>query len=201
MKKQDFPIVLRIEHLSQCYEGKWVLWDLDLQVISGQCLALVGPSGAGKSTVLRMVLGVEKPTEGKVVVCGEDGEEHVVSRPSSDRGIILQRYSLFPDKTALQNVALGLMFLESELPYRAMRFLPLKKGSRGIVSWSNLRKIHLREAAALLERMGLKEHMHKYPHQLSGGGLQALQTIEPEVSRSRIERSVRKPPSTQGVLI
>ncbi len=60
-------------------------------------VALVGPSGCGKTTFLRMLLGQEKPTRGKILVGGEP----LKAEPDSDRGVVFQRYSVFPHLTVL----------------------------------------------------------------------------------------------------
>ena len=75
-----------------------------LDVASGSFVTMVGASGCGKTTFLRMLLGVERPTPGRITVDGEP----LRAEPDRDRGIVFQRYSVFPHLTVLGNVALGL---------------------------------------------------------------------------------------------
>ena len=81
---------------------KVVLNDITLRVRDGEFVTVVGPSGCGKSTALRMILGSQAPTLGTVCV---DGEK--VTCVGRDRGIVFQKYSLFPHCTVLENIALG----------------------------------------------------------------------------------------------
>jgi NitT/TauT family transport system ATP-binding protein len=82
---------------------KLVLEDITFELVSGQFMALVGSSGSGKSTVMRLIAGLERPSAGTIHL---DGEQ--VRRPGSDRGMVFQKYSLYPWLTAAQNVAFGL---------------------------------------------------------------------------------------------
>lgn len=118
----------------------------------GEFIAMVGPSGCGKSTVLNLIHGfpdVGPPTAGKVLVRGCPP-----SGPGRDRGMIFQRYSSFPNRTVLKNVTFGLEINQREL-----------KLSRSAIE--DL-------AANWLEKVGLKGHERKYPHQLSGGQQQRV---------------------------
>ena len=157
-------IVLDCQDLSHAYGSNPVLHDVNLKIVRGEIVALVGPSGCGKSTLLTSILGTLRPTEGRVVVYsrhkGEDEpHEHVVERPGRDRGIVYQRYSLFPNLTALENVAIGLMFDQTSLAFRLFQF----------PKWRKLRKQHREEARELLTKVGLGDALDQYPHQLSGG--------------------------------
>jgi NitT/TauT family transport system ATP-binding protein len=137
------------------------LYDVNLKVVRGEIVGLVGPSGCGKSTLLNAVVGTHMPQQGEIVMYhGPDGKTAArVEGPGRDRGIVYQHYSLFPFLTAQQNVAVGLMFDQTNLPFRFFRFL----------RWRELRRQHLDAAAELLARLGLTDAMHRYPHQLSGG--------------------------------
>jgi NitT/TauT family transport system ATP-binding protein len=111
-----------------------------IRVDPGEFVSIIGPSGCGKSTLLNAVAGFLKPTRGSVTV---DGEE--VDRPSADRGMVFQQYSLFPWKTVRENVEFGLKM----------------KGMHR----------HRREGAArtLLGLAGLLAFENQYPDRLSGG--------------------------------
>ncbi len=115
----------------------------------GEFIALLGPSGCGKSTILNLIAGFLKPTSGEVLV-----NDKVVEGPGSDRGMIFQKYSLFPHLTVLKNVLFGLE-IDRSAPGR---------------SEQESRKL----AMAMLERVGLTGHELKYPHQLSGGQQQRV---------------------------
>ena len=99
-------IVLDCQSVHHAYGDNHVLHDVNLKIVRGQIVALVGPSGCGKSTMLTSILGTLRPTKGQVLVySGQAGEERtnasIVKRPGRDRGIVYQRYSLFPNLTAL----------------------------------------------------------------------------------------------------
>jgi len=159
-------------------ESKKVLHDINFSLIRGEVVSLVGPSGCGKSTLLRAIVGTHLPRKGKVFVYS-----HVhtpprieVTKPGRDRGIVYQRYSLFPFLTARENVALGLMLDQTSIPFRI--FQPFK--------WRKFRKQHLQKATALLEKLGLGQSVKLYPHELSGGMCQRVAIaqaliMEPEI--------------------
>src|SRR5262249_40160988 len=79
-----------------------VLNDIDVYVPKHDFLSVVGPSGCGKSTLLRLVLGSESPWEGSVKADGD-----TITHPDRRRGIVFQKYSLFPHLTVLENVLFG----------------------------------------------------------------------------------------------
>ena len=112
----------------------------------GELCALVGPSGCGKSTLLRQLLGEEFPDAGTITLEGRD-----VGYPDTRRGIVFQRYSLYPHLSVLGNVTLGPR---------------LHHGLRE--RWRRRREFE-QQAMQLLERMRLAEHAYKHPHELSGG--------------------------------
>src|SRR6516162_1688006 len=79
-----------------------VLESIDLSIEEGEFVCVLGQTGCGKSTLLRLILGSEKPTRGHVLV---DGCIH--EQPDRTRGYVPQKYSLFPDKTVLDNITFG----------------------------------------------------------------------------------------------
>jgi len=139
-------ILLFIDGVYKTYAEKVILDNIDLAVTDGELCTVVGPSGCGKSTLLRLILGQERPTKGDILIHGEP-----VLEPSSDRGIVYQKYSLFPHLSVLENVTLG------------------KKLSAGFFERFRRRSEFREEAMYFLEKMGLSEHGHKYPQELSGG--------------------------------
>ncbi len=141
----DFKI--HIEDVDKAYGDNLVLDNIDLSVSQGEFCSLVGPSGCGKSTLLRLILGSESPTRGTVRIEGQ-----LAGHPDSSRGIVFQRYSLFPHLTVLENVLLGFRLKHQKwwLPWRS-------------------NKAHMDEAQHYLDIVRLGDAMHNYPHELSGG--------------------------------
>ena len=85
------------------YGDQIVLERINLEIAAGTFLSVVGPSGAGKSTFLRLILGQERPARGTILLDGTP----LPPEPGPDRGVVFQRYSVFPHLTVLQNVMLG----------------------------------------------------------------------------------------------
>jgi NitT/TauT family transport system ATP-binding protein len=147
-------IVLECRDLGHCFGAKKVLQKINVRISRGQIVALVGASGSGKSTLLRAILGTHPPRAGEVLM---DGEAY--RSPSRDRGIVYQRYSLFPFLTAEKNVAFGPRLDQTSIPFRWFQFW----------KWREIQKQHLEEAAKLLDRVGLSSAKGQYPEELSGG--------------------------------
>lgn len=113
---------------------------INLEVKSGEFLALVGPSGCGKSTLLDILAGLAHQTAGDVFI---DGKK--VTGPALDRGIVLQGYALFPWRTVRQNVEFGLEIKK------------VPKGERKDIS------------SHFIKLVGLEGFEDRFPHELSGG--------------------------------
>src|SRR5512143_1841751 len=94
--------ILHIQDLCKSYGNKVVLDNVDLSVARHEFCTVVGPSGCGKSTLLRLILGQERPTGGGLFIDGCPAEA-----ANRERGIVYQKYSLFPNLTVLENVVLG----------------------------------------------------------------------------------------------
>lgn len=148
-----------------------VLNDIDLRVKPGEFITLVGPSGCGKSTLLRLILGSQKPTQGSVLLNGDP-----IEAPDRDRGIVFQKYSLFPHLTVLENVMFGLDAEAFHLGERLLRYFHYRKAREG----------YRKEARRYLERVGLAADGDKYPHQLSGGMRQRVAIIQSMIMRPMI---------------
>jgi putrescine transport system ATP-binding protein len=101
-----FTPLLEIRNLTKTFDGQNAVEDVSLTIYKGEIFALLGPSGCGKSTLLRMLAGFEQPTEGQIVLDGQD-MSHV---PPYQRPInmMFQSYALFPHMTVEQNIAFGL---------------------------------------------------------------------------------------------
>jgi len=149
------------------YGEKIVLEKVDLAIAAGEFVSIVGPSGAGKSTFLRLMTGQEAPTRGQVLLDGAD----LPSEPGPDRGVVFQRYSVFPHMSALENVIFGVECQGSPLLGRLF-------GRR--------RAAALDEARALLRRVGLEHATDVYPAQMSGGMQQRLAIAQALIRRPKI---------------
>lgn len=160
---------IRIHDVSVCYSSP-VLSGIDLQIEEGEFVCVLGQTGCGKSTLLRLILGSEKPAGGRVLI---DGIEH--HQPDRTRGYVPQKYSLFPDKTVLDNITFGPEVSEFNLFSRCTpRFYRRRKEFRG-------------EAMEYLRRIGLRaEDAEKYPDQLSGGMQQRVAIAQALMTRPRI---------------
>lgn len=170
-------IVLSCRGVHQSFGANHVLHDLDLEIDRGTIVSLVGPSGCGKSTLLRAIVGTHPTQRGEYrASTGDSGELRPVDGPGRDRGIVYQRYSLFPHLTARENVALGPTLDRTSLPFRTLR--PFY--------WRNLKKKYLAEADAMLERVGLAHALHLYPSEMSGGMCQRVAIAQAIVMKPEI---------------
>ena len=98
--------ILRCENLTKKFKSRTVLEEISFSVNRGEFLSLLGPSGCGKTTILRMLIGIEKPSAGRILKDGTD----ITNTPPKDRniGIVFQSYALFPTMTVRDNIAFGL---------------------------------------------------------------------------------------------
>ncbi|MEO0796094.1 MAG: ABC transporter ATP-binding protein [Verrucomicrobiota bacterium] len=168
---------IRIKNVSKQFGSHRVLDQIDTTIEPGEIVAFVGPSGCGKSTLLNCIVGTLEPTSGSIEVWNKDTDQMMsVNGPGRDRGIVYQRYSLFPHLTALQNVAFGLMLDETEPHFRWLN--PF--------AWRKLRKAHLEKSEEILTRVGLAKAMHNYPTELSGGMCQRVAIAQALVMRPQI---------------
>jgi len=155
--------LLHIEDMYKWYGDKLVLENIDLGVREGTFCSVVGPSGSGKSTLFRIVLGQERATRGTVEFDGR-----TISEPGLERGIVYQRYSLYPHLSVLDNVALA----------RSLRVSLLERWRR--------RNEFEQQAMEILERVKLAEHARKYPQELSGGMQQRVAIAQALLARPRV---------------
>ena len=132
------------EHVVKAYGKNVIVNDLNMEIREGERLILLGPSGCGKSTMLRLLAGLDQPTEGAVYL---DGEK--ITRPNYDRGLVFQDPNLFPWLNIYDNISSGL---------RARHIFKQKRDS-------------VRE---FMDRGGLTGLEKSYPHQLSGGQQQRV---------------------------
>ena len=163
MTNNTLPKRLHIEDLYKSYDQRLVLENIDLSVREGELCSLVGPSGCGKSTLFRIILGQETASSGSVLIDGAP-----VGPPAQDRGIVYQKYSLFPHLTVLENVMLG------------------KNLNAGFFERKRRRAEFRDEAMTYLERVRLGSHGDKYPHELSGGMQQRVAIAQALIMKPRV---------------
>ncbi|TBU99799.1 ABC transporter ATP-binding protein [Stutzerimonas kirkiae] len=158
---------IRVSNIWQQYGDQVVLEGLSLDIAEGEFCTLVGASGCGKSTFLRLLLGQERPSKGRILLSGTP----LADEPDASRGVVFQRYSVFPHLSVLDNVAIGL-----ELPRAPLLGRLLGKAKREARE----------QAAAMLARVGLGHALDKYPSQLSGGMQQRLAIAQALIMKPRI---------------
>lgn len=151
-----------LEGVSRRYGEKFALRKLDLDVAPGEVVCLLGPSGCGKSTMLRVIAGLERPTEGRILINDREVAGGSTFVPPEKRGVglMFQDFALFPHLTIIDNVAFGL------------KALP-KADAR-------------REARAMLARVNLEAYADVYPHTLSGGQQQRVALARAIVPRPSV---------------
>lgn len=164
-------IVLECKDVCHWFGEKRVLNNVNLKIGRGQIVALVGPSGSGKSTLLRAILGTHPPKSGAVLMDGVP-----FRKPHRDRGIVYQRYSLFPFLTAEENVAFGPTLDQTSIPFRLFQF----------PKWNARRKELLAEAGELLDRVGLSSAKKQYPSELSGGMCQRVAIAQALIMKPKL---------------
>lgn len=167
------PVVVEFKNVSKVYNSGTkrefkAIENINFKVEDkeniGEFISIVGPSGCGKSTLINLLAGfrgIYPPTTGEIFV-----REKPITGPGIDRGMIFQKYNNFPHMTILENACLG-MNLNKKI---------FNKDKKEIVE----------RAVNKLERVGLQDHLHKFPHQLSGGQQQRLAIARTLVTKPRI---------------
>ena len=149
-------MMLDIRNVKKSFDGHTVLDGIDLDVNKGDVTAILGPSGSGKTTFLRCLNFLERADSGTLVFDGEQFDLHAakkaeIARVRKKTAFVFQNYNLFLNKTALQNVTLGL------------------------TSGAGMKKDEANERAVrALEKVGMAEKLKSYPSQLSGGQQQRV---------------------------
>lgn len=154
MKQNGKQALIKLHDVVKRYEtgagSVTVLKHITMDVFEGEFVSVVGPSGSGKSTLLNMITGIDRPTEGEVIIDGEAVHELRENRLARWRGrhvgVVFQFYQLLPALTILENVILPMDFCGV---YR--------------------RRERKQRAVYLLEQVGIADHIHKLPNALSGG--------------------------------
>lgn len=162
--------VIKVSNLSKrFYDGDLnvvVLNDVGLTIKASECIAIVGASGSGKSTLLQLLGGLDKPTQGEVVLCGNklnDVDDTVRGKLRNQYlGFIYQFHHLLPEFTALENVAMPLMVRNNSV--------------------SEIQQ----QANDILKRVGLENRTQHKPSELSGGERQRVAIARALVTKPKI---------------
>jgi putative ABC transport system ATP-binding protein len=148
------PHIINLKNVSKSYVNgqisQPVLFDISLSISAGEFVAIVGPSGNGKSTLLNLLTGIDRPTQGQVDICGSPlhklKEEQLSVWRGTNVGIVFQFFQLLPSLSLLQNIILPMDFLANK-PKRQ----------------------RLERAKYLLDLVGLADQAQQLPSQVSGG--------------------------------
>ncbi len=154
--------MIAFHNVTKTYGGQPALEDINFKIAPGEFVSVVGKSGAGKSTIIKLLIGEEKPTKGKVVV-----GSHEVNRLKADElpqlrrnvGIVFQDFRLLPTKTAYENIAFALE-VEGRPQEEIEELVP-----------------------QMLDLVGLADKHASFPHELSGGMKQRV-----AIARAMIHR-------------
>ncbi|MFZ2099826.1 MAG: ABC transporter ATP-binding protein [Oricola sp.] len=156
-----------VRSVAKTYGDTIVLERLNLDIEAGCFCTIVGASGCGKSTFLRMLLSEELPSRGGIFIDGKP----LPKEPTPDRGIVFQRYSVFPHLTVEENLILSAEFEQAPLTGRLFG-AARKRARKGVTE--------------TLEKIGLAAASGRYPAQLSGGMQQRLAIAQALLKRPKI---------------
>ena len=149
-------VLIKVENLQKTFGENQVLKDINAEIHKGDVMVVIGASGSGKSTFLRCLNLLEEPTGGKIFFEGVDITDSKVNinLHRQKMGMVFQQFNLFPHMTILKNMIIG-----------PMKLLKMSKAEA------------VKEAMALLERVGLADRANDYPSQLSGGQKQRIAIV------------------------
>ena len=139
---------IEVKNISKIFDNKLVLNDLNFKVNDGELLSILGKSGCGKTTLLKILIGIEKPSSGSILKNNKNITNYDISK--RDMGIVFQNYALFPNMTVLENVSYALKN-------------KLKNNNEAI-----------KQAMDIISMVNLEEYVNKYPNELSGGQMQRV---------------------------
>ncbi|MBM1221264.1 ABC transporter ATP-binding protein [Ponticoccus sp. SC2-23] len=139
---------VQLKGVRKDFGGFTAISNIDLDIRSGELVALLGPSGCGKTTTLRMIAGLEVPSDGQILFDGKDVSEVAVQKRNV--GMVFQRYALFPHMTVEKNVAFGLKVRGTDKAEIEQRL------------------------EDILDVVQLQQFRHRFPAQLSGGQMQRV---------------------------
>lgn len=148
--------MLQLDHIYKSYGDHHVLKDINLHVNQGDVVSLIGPSGTGKTTLLRTINYLEPADKGTITINGisvntEKAKQSDIIKLRRQTAMVFQNYSLFRNKTVLENVTEGLTIVQGK-------------------SKEEAEEIAIRE----ISRVGMADNVDKYPYQLSGGQQQRI---------------------------
>lgn len=168
------PIV-KYKNVHKSFGNVEVLKGINLDIMPGEKLALIGPSGSGKTTIIRMLMTLEEPTSGKIIVDGQhlwhmerNGElvpanEKHLRQVRGNIGMVFQHFNLFPHMTILENCMTAPIHVQKEDKESAKK-----------------------RSVEMLEKVGLADKINNYPNQLSGGQKQRVAMARALVMRPKI---------------
>ena len=158
--------IISLQGVCKSFGNTTVVDDFNLDITKGEFVTFLGPSGCGKTTTLRMIAGFETPTEGKILLNGED----ITKIPPYKRPIntVFQRYALFPHLDVYDNVAFGLKL--KKIPYETT-----DKNGNAVTKYRKLsaKEIDVKVAKAL-KVVDLEELENRDISTLSGGQQQRV---------------------------
>ena len=138
-----------VKNISKKYGKRTILNDISFCVKEGEFLSILGSSGCGKTTLLRILIGLEKPNDGKILL---EGRNITNNHPSKRKmGMVFQNYALFQNMKVIDNIV-----------------YPMK------VKTKKSKETCIKEALKLLKLVDMESEKDKYPHQLSGGQRQRI---------------------------
>ena len=160
-----------IKALCKSFGDHKVLTGIDLDIYTGDQIAIIGPSGCGKSTFLRCINCMEDPTSGSIIFGGVDiADESVdINIHREHIGMVFQQFNLFNNKTVIENIMLAPVYVRT----KRLR----KDKSPNKPSKADIKKEEYERAMSLLRRIGLEDKANVYPSTLSGGQKQRVAIV------------------------
>lgn len=156
--------IIEVQNLQKKFGDFIALDNINLTVYEKEVIVIVGPSGSGKSTLIRCINYLEQPTAGKINLAEYPVDETThIADIRADIGMVFQNFNLFPHMTVLKNVSLP--------PMRVRKMGNIKAQE---------------QAKRLLTKVGLADHMYKYPAQLSGGQQQRVAIARAMAMRPKV---------------
>ena len=157
---------VRIEHIWKRFGAVTAVHDFDVTVKDGEFVSILGPSGCGKTTMLRMIAGFEKASEGEIYIgerlVSSSREKTFVPPEKRDIGMVFQSYAVWPHMTVAENVAYPLKIKKVPQPERRER------------------------VQKVLEMVHLGDYAERYPHQLSGGQQQRVAIARALINQPKV---------------
>lgn len=139
---------IEVKNISKIFDNKLVLNNLNFNVSDGELLSILGKSGCGKTTLLKILIGIEKPSSGSILKNNKNITKYDISKRGM--GIVFQNYALFQNMTVLENVSYA---LKNKLKDKKKAY---------------------KQAMDVISMVNLEDHINKYPDELSGGQMQRV---------------------------